>query len=258
MDDEELAAFIGRDDWLPMITDSAVSKVASGLNLKLSPGKNWKWVAMIIRRALAMTIPHPNEGPNRPTNAEVRDEILRRARLIQKSWKDLVSYESNNGLDDNVDSLIFAYSAHHWTDEKAFAIESGTPPLFSRYRRALAEMDWLGGYLERISKSVKRQSGPWKQSKERSLRLERAELLAEIFHSAFGTRPTANNWAPGGGDARHVNPTPFMSFYQAIVSIAFNEHSTPNLSEILKIACYRHREKRPELNERIFPGLGGA
>ena len=120
------------------------------------------------------------------------------------------------------------------------------------FKAAVAELDWLAGYLRAAAKTTASQRGPWRQSEQKRLRVERGQYLAPIFEAAFGQPVSANNFP---NDSRHKAPTPFMDFYSRMVTLALGARETSNLAEVVKAACQLHRQHPARFAEGVIPGL---
>lgn len=249
-DEEEFAAFIGKDDLLPMVTRDAVASALEGFAIPLSPGRNMDWLAMAVRRSLAISMPNISDGPERTSNADIRAELERLAALAGATWLELFQ------CDDAADSRLWDDAWHHWDGEGGRDVGNGMvmgePSDYRRFKAAVAELDWLAGFMQRAAKATESQRGPWRQSEEKRLRVERGQYLAPIFEAAFGQPVSANNYP---NDARHKAPTPFMDFYSRMVTLAFSARKTSNLAEVVKAACQLHRRHPAQFAEGMIPGL---
>lgn len=248
-DEDEFAAFLGRDDWLKQVSDAAISDALKDFPLTLSKGRDMAWLAMAVRRALAISMRHIEEGPERTSNTDIRAELKRLAALVDSTWLELFE------CDHAADSRIWDYAWHHWDGEGGTDIGSGMvmgePSDYRRFKAAIAELDWLANFMREAAKATQSQRGPWRQSEERRLRVERGQYLAPIFEAAFGQKVSANNWPSG----THRVPSAFMDFYQRMVALAFNEHATPDISGVLKAACQLHRKHPAQFAKGLIPGL---
>lgn len=79
-DEAELAAFFGRDHMLPAVTQDAVASALANFCLPLSPGRDMAWLAMAVRRSMAISLPNARESTERASNAEIRDGLTRHSR----------------------------------------------------------------------------------------------------------------------------------------------------------------------------------
>lgn len=238
-DDTKFAAFIERDNWLPMVTRDAVASALEGFALPVQPDRDMDWLAMAVRRSLASSMRNISDGSERTSNAEIRAELERLASLAGSTWLELFQ------CDHAVDSRLWDIGWHPRNGE-------GERSDFDRFKDAVAELDWLASFLRQAARKTESQHGPWRQSERKRLRIERGQYLAPVFEVTFGHPVTANNWP---SDARHATPTPFMDFYQRMVAIAFGEQATQDLPGVLKAACQHHRELPARFAEGIIPGL---
>lgn len=240
---------MSRDDMLPMITAEAMGKALKGFAPPLVPEKDMAWLAMAVRRSLAISIPSFDEGPNRTSNKDIRDELERLAALAGSTWQELFECE----LD--AERRLWRFALNRWDGEGGTETEDGNvlgdPSEHRRFKAAIAELDWLASFMREAARATPSQRGPWKQSENRRLRVERAQYLAPVFEAAFGQRVTANNWPSG----THLKPSSFMDFYQRMVDLAFSEKASPDLSGVVKEACRLHARHPAQFAEGIIPGL---
>ncbi len=249
-DDAEFAAFIGRDHMLPAVTPEAVGSALAGFALPLSAGRDVDWLAMAVRRSLAISMPNVSDGPERTSNADIRGELERLATLAGATWLELFQ------CDHAADSRLWDHAWHHWDGEGGTDIGDGMvvgePSDYRRFKAAVAELDWLASFMREAAKATESQRGPWRQSEEKRLRVQRGQYLAPIYEAAFGQPVSANNFPT---DARIKAQTPFMDFYARMVTLAFGARETANLTEVVKAACQLHRQLPAEFAEGIIPGL---
>lgn len=241
-DDKEGASVV----WLD---GAAVANALSGFALPLMPGKNMDWLAMAVRRSLAITIPSISDAPDRTSNFDIRAELERLAASAGSTWLEL--FQCDHAAEDR----LWEYSFENWPESDAFDTASDEQFFYNRFKAAVMELDWLAGFMQRAAKATESQRGPWRQSAEKRLRVERGQFLALIFEAAFGTAVSANNYIEGGGDPRHKAPTPFMDFYNRMVTLAFGARETLNLVEVVKAACRLHRQHPVQIAEGLIPGL---
>lgn len=252
-DGDWLIPFVSGEDQLPDVTAEALQSRLKQLPFGLQKGKDWDWLAMLVRRALALTIPDKRDGPERDSNSEVRDQLLRLSNLASDTWLQLFAPA------ESVDSHLYNFALANWDgaggEDVGNGMFLGDPADFVRFRAAVAELDWVASFLRDAAISLPKQAGPWRASEQKTLRIERAQYLAPIFEAAFGHKITANNYPH---DPRHSRPTPFMAFYEQAVSLAFGQREATNFTEVVKAALLRHRQTPCEFNSEFFPGLGEA
>lgn len=244
-DEEEFAAFLSRDDLLRQLSDSAVAEALAGFPLQLVQGRDMAWLAMATRRALGVSLRNVSEGPDRPSNAEVRADLVRLTEHASEAWLALFqrSYE--------VDTRLWDEAFAQW--EGLNALNSVEDPEFgyNRFVRALEELQWLCDFLSATVRGTEEQRGNWRSAERRRERIWRGQFLAPIFEAAFGQPATANNH-PHGPES---GPSAFMIYYQKVVALAFGEQATPDISGVLKAACRLHRQTPVEFAEGIIPEL---
>lgn len=247
---KESVAAISMDRRLPNVTTQAVANALACFALPLLPGKDMDWLAMAVRRSLAISMPNISDGAERTSNADIRAELERLATLAGATWLELFQ------CDDAVDSRLRDHAWRHWGGEggkdMGDGIVMGEPSDYRRFKAAVAELDWLAGFMQRAAKATESQRGPWRQSEEKRLRVERGQYLAPIFEAAFGQTVSANNYP---NDARHKFSTPFMDFYSRMVTLAFKSSEASNLAEVVKAACKHHRSSPVRFDEDVIPGL---
>ncbi len=249
-DDDELGEAITGATRLSQMTGDSIARALDNFALPLQPDRNLEWLAMAVRRSLAIAIPDLNNGPDRTSNREVRSEVERLAGIVGSAWQELFL------IKDAAESHIWDYGWKQWDGKGGTDIGHGMmmgePSEYRRFKAAVAELDWLAGFLRQAAQATKSQSGPWRQSEAKRVRVERAQYLAPIFEAAFGQKVSANNFP---NDVRHKAPTAFMDFYQRMVTLAFGVQETVNLAEVAKAACQLHREHPAQFGEGIIPGL---
>ena len=248
-DEGKFAAFRGRDDWLAM-TPEAVAQALDGFPVPLSPSKNMDWLAVAVRRALAITMPGASDNPKRTSNTDIRAELERLANLAESTWQELFR------CGQAADARLWDHAWRYWDGEGGTDLGDGfvigEPSDHLRFKAAVCELDWLAGFLRKAARETESQRGPWRQSEEKRLRVQRGQYLAPIFETAFGQPVTANKYPH---DARHKSPTPFMDFYSRMVTLAFGKRETLNFTEVVTAACQLHRQQPVHFAEGIIPGL---
>ena len=249
-DEDELNAFIGRDHLIPEVTRDAVASALEGFVTPLAPGRDVDWLAMAVRRSLAISMRNISDGPDRTSNADIRSEMERLAGIAQSTWRELFE------CDWAADSRLWDHAWRHWDGEGGTVVADGVvmgePSDYRRFKNAVAELNWVVGFMREAARATESQRGPWRQSEEKRLRVERGQYLAPIYEAAFNLPVSANNFP---NDARHKAPTPFMDFYARMVTLAFGPRETSNLAEVVKAACQLHRKNPAQFAEGIIPGL---
>jgi hypothetical protein len=252
-DGDWLIPFVSGEDQLPAVTAEALRERLAQLPFGLQDGKDWDWLAMLVRRSLALSVPEIRDGPERDSNTDIRDEMLRLSGMAGETWLRLFDCA------DSVDSRLYWFALSRWDgtggEDVGNGMFRGDPAEFVRFRAALAELDWVSSFLRDAARSLPKQAGPWRESERRRLRIARAQYLAPIFEAAFGHRATANNYPH---DPRHSRATPFMVFYDEVVTLAFGPREATNYTDVVKAALLLHKRAPCELNPEFFPGLGGA
>jgi hypothetical protein len=248
-DDEEFSAFLSMDHMLPAITEETVTDALKGFPLSLLPDRDVEWLAMAVRRSLAITLRSVGDGPERTSDADLRAELERLAGLVESTWLELFQ------CDQAADSRLWEYSLRHWDGqggtEIADGIVTGEPSDYRHFRETLGQLEWMASFMRAAARSIDVPRKQWRIPERKSLRIERGRYLAPIFEAAYGREVSANNW-PSGANQK---PSAFMDFYQRMVALAFGEKSTPNLSGVLKAACQIHRQDPVKFAEGFISTL---
>jgi len=227
--------FFARDDMLQHVTPEAVSEALTLSGLPLQPRYSIDWLATAVRRALAITIRHVSERPERQSNRETKRELEKLATRAGKLW--LAIQERS----DAADSAIWLHSFKLWSGEDGTdvggGIVMGTPSDAKRFELALAELDWLSSFLRDSAKSAEVQQPRWREAETREARIERAEYLAPIFKTAYGFNELIR----------------FKDFYQAMVTLAFDEGDIPDLEAVISEARRRHSQTPATFADGVIP-----
>ena len=250
-DEEESNAFIAMDDVLPQFTAETVKQALAGFELSLCDQTDHEWLAMATRRALAISQPSWEKRANRLSDADLRRQLEDLRQLTQTVWRQLFE------LNPEIDSRLWRYAFEIWVADQEETrapgtLESGQPPDYVRFRKAIYELDWTSSFLRNAVRSIETRPGPWKTSIKRRVRIDRARYLAPVFERAFNETVTVNKYP---SDRRHHKPTPFMDFYQLMVCIGFDEKATPDLAGVIQAARKLHLKHPVEFAENVIPGL---
>jgi hypothetical protein len=194
-----------------------------------------EWLAMAIRRSLPLAMKNTSEGPERQSNADTRMELERLGKRVGKVWAALF-----DGLSSEANDVIWDYAVRHSDGPRWEAMGDGgpgfvmgQPPLHSDYTAAMARLDWLSGFLQRVAREIPSQRPRWTQAEWREIRIKRGQLLATIYESAFGRESVVAVWPEGLGY--------WPDFYQRAVALACAETDTPDLEGVLNEARRRHK-----------------
>ncbi len=236
-DKSELNAFIYRDHMLPKVTPQAVADALDGFALPRVRNRSTDWLAMAVRRALAATLRNVGETPDRPKNADVRDELKGLATTAKEAW--LAIWQRSPCSD----SRIWDHAWRCWDgeggNEVGDGITIGDPADHRRFNAALAELDWLGSFLHRAAEATEAQPPRWREAERRELRIERAQYLFPIFEATF----------------EPVQLNTFTDFYQRMVWLAFEEGDIPDLEALISEMKRRHDRAPVTFNPDFIPGL---
>ena len=247
---QDLATDLGLDSRLPHVTSDTVEKALAGFAVPFLPGRDMDWLAAATRRALAITIPNTRDGPERTSNVDIRAALERLAGSATQTWQEL--FQCDPAVDWHLFSYTYSKLGSSVDDGDDVQTLLGLPPQYERFNAAVSELLWLSDFLRRAAADTEISHGPWVQSEQKKLRVERGQYLAVIFEAAYGLLVSANNYP---NDQRHKAPTAFMDFYARLVTLAFDPRATTNLAEIVKMACREHRLYPVYYGAGIIPGL---
>jgi hypothetical protein len=107
----ELSLLSSTDYSLPMMAQDAVNSALQGFALPLLAGRDLDWLAMAVRRSLAITVDSISDGPERTSNLVIRTELERVANLAESTWLQLFQ------LDHAADSRLLEFAYDHWDGE---------------------------------------------------------------------------------------------------------------------------------------------
>lgn len=224
------------------LTESAVAEALAGFEPE--PRRKMSWIARAVQGALYASMQPADERADRPSNAEVRTELLKLTRECSKLWLTL-SQRSNEA-----DSAIWDWAFHNWISSQGYDLdkpEIGEPEDYSAFNEALRQLDWLSGFLRSAAGVLEPQSPNWRRAEHREQRVLRAQFLSGIYEEAFGLTPTVNTWPT----AKSLGP--WAEFYQRIVAVAFGERATPNLEAVLDEARRRDKTQRVSFGPGVIP-----
>ena len=218
---------------LAALTESAVARALDGFDL--TPRRKMSWIARAVQGAVYASMLPADESPDRRSNSEVRDEILKLSgecsRMRDRLWQ----------RSQEADRAIWDRAVDTWTaaaDPKLQSVQIGPPADYKDFSEALRQLDWLSNYLRSVAAVLHAQPPNWRRAEEREQRVVRAQFLSPIYEEAFGREPTVNTWPM----AKSLGP--WADFYQRIVALAFGEQATPNLEAVLDEARRRHKTRR--------------
>jgi hypothetical protein len=274
-DDAELAAFVG-GDYLPElrhVTRDAVETALKGFALPLVAGKDMDWLTMAVRRSLAMCEQHISEEPEREPNAAIKAELERLGAELERLGAELkgpgaelerLALEASAEQHARIKRVaaikdhLFSFAYGRWDgtggkDVGNGMVLMGTPAEYERFTRAIEELDWASRFLRDAAEGVEEQRHRWRQAERRRQRVRRGYCLARVFEVAFGRTATVNDCRT---DARYFKkPTPFMTFYERMVTLAFPKDGMFDLPGVLREALSLHRQSPFEPNPELIPGL---
>lgn len=236
------------DQFSPHLTTTSVAAALRGFDRPLAPGRDFEWLALAVRRALAVSEADPTDGPKRDGNAETKQELERLAALAGDTWQAI--FQRSAAADAQL--LRFSFAENRASTDVDRSASHAEPAAYRRFQSALSYVEMLATFLRRAADQIESQAPNWRLKASRDVRVDRARFLAPVFEAAFGLRVTVNNFP---NDARHQEPTPFMEFYQRIVALAFQEAATPDISRVLKEARQKHKTEPVCFTEGVIPNL---
>jgi hypothetical protein len=214
------------------VTPEAVSSALARIPLPLGPEVTVEWLATAVRLALSMCIEGWSDGPNRKPNRVVKAELEKLRDDTKAIWLALFT------MSPQAQMHLHRFGRSSPPSGAGGSKEGGaTGPRFS-FDDALGSIDQLSTYLHQAALAVEQQRAKWKTTEARELRIMRAQYLAPIFEVAFGEVVTANN---GTGKYYDPDPTPFMTFFEEMMRLAFPEDLLPDPVGVAKEACRLHR-----------------
>ncbi len=222
------------------LTAETVAQALSGPLPQPLAEYHYAWIANATRLALAMAKLSVPIDRDALVAVKVRQELQRLSKKLLATWVDV------EGLSGNADSRLLDFAF----DQSSTPIEihdCGDPvsylktnlPDFHRMKTAIHELEWLGNFLRLTAQHIDTPPRRYIQTAERAVRIMRARWLMPVYERAFGS-PVTLDAAPRIGPP-YYEGTKFMVFYQTIVSLAYAEHATRDLSGVLKEARELHR-----------------
>lgn len=241
----DAATLLGLDTRLQHVTTESVKVALSGFALPLNPARDMNWLAIAVRRTLAMCDATRLRNPNRTPNTGIRSELLRLANLAEAFYREF------SHCDPSADTALWLHAARHWNGD---LFEAGLDSGFAHTRmiETINEIKWIEVFLRDAADSIPAQRGPWRQAEQKRHRVKYARHLATVYEAAFDHPVSANNYPT---DALIKAQTPFMDFYGRMVKLAFGARETTNLTDVVKEACRLHRQHPAEFAEGVIPSL---
>ncbi|MDP9424013.1 MAG: hypothetical protein M3Q19_14490 [Pseudomonadota bacterium] len=219
------------------ITEAVVGEALEGFELEpVAP--TW-WIARAVQGALYCTLKNVEEGPERQSNAETRDDLADLAKRAGDLWKDIA--ERSPAVDD----ALWWAAVRRWEGEESDFASANSE--YSSLVSNLAYLDRLASFLTKAANDMEPQRGPWRNAERHRLRVERAHYLSPVFELAYDRKARVDDWPM----SKSLGPWP--DFYQRIVSVAFGERVTPNLREVVKEGSRRHKNDKVEFAPGIIP-----
>ncbi len=230
------------DTMLPEVTAEAVENSLSGhQRLRLGKGYDWDWLAMAVRRALAIAqrygTSHPDD-PHRATDKQVRDELAALAEAAKPLAQMLTALQ---GRQQTVDLVQIEYGN----------------AAYDRLVAAASEVAWVMHFAERASGAIEVPRKQVRSTERKQMRIDWARFLAPVFEKAFGQDVTvANNTVTTNCFARK-ELSPFQFFYLSMAEVAFGNEgrADTDIVGVTKMARTLHRERPVTFAPGIITGL---
>jgi hypothetical protein len=224
------------DSMLPHVTAEAVERGLTDCSLTLVEGRNVDWLAVAVRRSMAMTVRSHSEGPNQKSATKARKELLAARDKAGKAWQSIF------GLPDEAKEILSRYAFEKGPEvvKEKDGLELSRPALMDRYTSAVQELEWLHTFLSQAYRTTSSAKPNWRSNVAREMRVERALYLFPVFRAAFDREPTAN---PAPYDALYT-ASDFMRFYESMMILVFSDDSIPDLPGVIWDALKRDKLER--------------
>lgn len=226
-----------RNDKLGRVTGRAMQIALEGFPLNFVGDWDHEKLACRVKEALSQPLSQYEVNAGRTSNADIKTKLS----IISRNSKNLLKYL--NSLSGDTDDILSDYSNYNNYIGFIMNLPGESESFGEIVERLRQDLSIMESYLNNAAVNIKIQKAKWKQTEVKILRVKCGEALIGVFEQAFGRPIQLNNWAKGGGDARHKSPTSFMVFYQCVMHILFDEKVTKNLADILKEARAAHVER---------------
>lgn len=231
-----------REGKLSHVTGDAVRDALDGCFVALPDDSNFEILATHVRTALESTILPEILDPDRLSNEEIQKKLVKLSKISRTLHNEIST--SLNIVDHQLAKESFRGDG--FVNFIGFIFSDISR--YSRFYAIASKIESLSDFLDIAARNTERQAPKWRQNARRQLRIWRAERLIPVFESAFGRNITINSWP---FDSRHHRPTPFMDFYQRMVTLAFGENSSDDLSAVLKEA---RKSIKVRMSDTASPG----
>lgn len=227
------------DDLLPLVTAETVRNALSpDKRLRLAPGRDWEWLAVAVRRALAIAQRYGSDNPDSSdwvSGKEVRNELLA---LTAKAGP-------------------LAQQLAALSPQAVDAVQEYGDAAYARLAAAANEIAWLMHFAEQAAKSIEVPRQQVLSPVRKEMRIDWARHLAPVFESAFGQKVTAANRADTTNELVRNDLSPFQSFYLRMAEVAFGKvaRAGTGIVDVTKAARCKHREQPVIFSEGLIPGL---
>jgi hypothetical protein len=229
------------DGMLPAVTPEAVMQALKGdKRLSLTQGRDWDWLAMSVRRALAIAqrygADHPDE-PERASDKQVRDKL----RAVAEAASPLAQ-------------LLASLS--HCRQTVGMVQEYGDAA-HDRLTAAASEVAWVMHFAERAAKAIEVPRKQLLSPERKEMRIDWARHLAPVFEIAFGQRVTAANNTVTTNDLARIQLSPFQFFYLNMAEVAFGSagRADTDIVGVTKAARTKHRRQPVIFAAGIITGI---
>jgi hypothetical protein len=227
----------------PTIARLSEPVVAEALHgFELTAVRPMAWITRGVQVALHCTLRNVEDGPDRQSNADTRNELGALASRASDLWRDI--FERSPAAD----SALWLAAFMGWDGEGGKEVDGvviGEPSQYAGFTSDLGSLERLASFLRVTANKLKIPQGSWRDAERRELRVERAHWLSPIFEESYGQEATVHDWP----NSKSLGP--WADFYSRIIAAAFDRHETSNPREVLKEARRRHVSQRVQ----FAPGL---
>lgn len=226
------------DALLPTVTAAAVEKALKNSKCRLVDGRDWEWLAMAVRRALAIAkwygVDHP-DSPERVSNVNIREEL--------------------KALADAARSL--AEKLRVLSDGAADKVQEHGDATYDRLAAATNEVAWLMHFAERAAGAIEVPRKQVLNPDRKKMRTDWARFLAPVFETAFGQRVTVANKTVTTNDLALNELSAFQFFYLRMAEVAFGPaaRADTNIVGVTKEARRKHRDQPVQFAKGLIAGL---
>lgn len=229
LDDDLVVQLMLSNPAIARLSEPVVAQALQGF--ELTAVRSMEWITRGIQVALDCTLRNVEDGPDRQSNADTRNELGDLASRANDLWRDIF------GRSSAADSALWRAAFMGWDGEGGEEVDGvviGEPSQYGGFTSDLGSLERLGSFLRATANDLKIRQGRWRDAERRELRVERAHFLSPIFEEAYGQEATVHDWP----NSKSLGS--WAGFYTRIIAAAFDGHETSNLREVLKEARRRH------------------